>query len=441
MARGAMMESPNYGFYQTLKLYCTEMGCKLRVYKMRIRKTLLAPLAALLFLVALVGLVRADGTETLGPPSIPIQPGTGIVAAGVGLLNGQPGIISFSVPSGATVKQALLYWQGVSNSGAADAPNGDNTIEVNGNPVTGTQIGGPTNIPDPNTFINSYRADITSTNQVSPGTNSLTIGGLSFSRSNNGAGVIVIFDDGSGASGIDIRDGSDFAFSGQPNPLDATVPQSFNFASAGSDRTADLLLFVADVADDPNRFRNGIIRVTTGGVVTDFVDQIQSNDGAQWDTALLSVTIPAGANSLTVEIISAGNDPASLVWVAAALVVEPEPPDEEGSEGCTPGYWKQEHHFDSWVGFSPSDDFETVFGVDASFDKTLLGALQQGGGGEKALGRHAVAALLNAASPDVSFAFTEAQVISLVQNAYATGDFEGAKNLLEAQNQQGCPLN
>ena len=25
----------------------------------------------------------------------------------------------------------------------------------------------------------------------------------------------------------------------------------------------------------------------------------------------------------------------------------------KGGEGCTPGFWKQDHHFDSWVGFAP----------------------------------------------------------------------------------------
>ncbi len=110
-----------------------------------------------------------------------------------------------------------------------------------------------------------------------------------------------------------------------------------------------------------------------------------------------------------------------------------------GDEGCTPGYWK--NHTDSWVGYTTDQNYEAVFGVDASFDKTLLGAAQQGGGGEKALGRHAVAALLNAANPGVDYAFTESEVIAMVQQAYASGDFEGIKNTLEAENELGCPLN
>jgi hypothetical protein len=114
--------------------------------------------------------------------------------------------------------------------------------------------------------------------------------------------------------------------------------------------------------------------------------------------------------------------------------------DEPPPEGCTPGYWKQEHHFASWVGFAPDDDYETVFGVDASFDLTLLGALTQGGGGEQALGRAAVAALLNASSDDVAYFDTVAGVISRVQAAYASGDFEGVKDLLDEENNAGCPL-
>ena len=116
-----------------------------------------------------------------------------------------------------------------------------------------------------------------------------------------------------------------------------------------------------------------------------------------------------------------------------------EPPPPAGGEGCTPGYWKQPHHFDSWVGYSPDDSFAAIFGV--PYDKTLLQALKTGGGKQKALGRHAVAALLNSTNGDVSYAFTTSQVIDMVQLAYATGDYNRIKNILESENQQGCPLN
>lgn len=107
--------------------------------------------------------------------------------------------------------------------------------------------------------------------------------------------------------------------------------------------------------------------------------------------------------------------------------------------GCTPGYWKQPHHFDSWVGYAPSNSFATVFGVTAS--GTLLEALNARGGGENALKRHAVAALLNAANPSVRSNFTQAQIIQMVRDAYTSGSFEALKNTFEALNERGCPLN
>ena len=111
---------------------------------------------------------------------------------------------------------------------------------------------------------------------------------------------------------------------------------------------------------------------------------------------------------------------------------------EGGDEGCSQGYWK--NHGNSWgpTGYDTGDWYNDVFGV--SYSKTLLEALESGGGGEYALGRQAVAALLNAAHPGVDYYYTEAGVIDIVQDAYYTGDFEGAKNLLE-EHISPCPLN
>ncbi|MEE8428687.1 MAG: hypothetical protein V3S33_04205 [Gammaproteobacteria bacterium] len=115
-------------------------------------------------------------------------------------------------------------------------------------------------------------------------------------------------------------------------------------------------------------------------------------------------------------------------------------------EGCTPGYWKQRQHFDSWVAFSPGDKFEDAFpGVNAATgNKTLLKVLKTGGGKSKALGRHAVAALLNASSPDVDYMYDVNGVQQIVSDAYAAGtkeSFNAAKDVLRAANEQGCPLN
>lgn len=65
------------------------------------------------------------------------------------------------------------------------------------------------------------------------------------------------------------------------------------------------------------------------------------------------------------------------------------------------------------------------------------------GGKLNALGRHAVAALLNAASGGVSYDLSPDQVISLFNAAFhgSKAERERAKNLLERFNSQGCPLN
>jgi hypothetical protein len=115
--------------------------------------------------------------------------------------------------------------------------------------------------------------------------------------------------------------------------------------------------------------------------------------------------------------------------------------ERHGGEGCTPGYWRQAHHYDSWVVYMPGHDYEAVFGVDAVFTATLGQAVKLGGGGEYALARHAVAGLLNSTSAGVDYEYTTAEVIDIVQDAYASGDFEDAKDKLADENEEGCTLN
>jgi hypothetical protein len=111
-------------------------------------------------------------------------------------------------------------------------------------------------------------------------------------------------------------------------------------------------------------------------------------------------------------------------------------------QGCTPGYWKQEQHFLAWVptGYIQTDLYGFVFDVDDTKDLELLQALRIGGGKENALYRHATAALLNAASPDVSYYYSVAQVIQMVQDAYRYRNFGYFKDILEDANEMGCPL-
>lgn len=124
--------------------------------------------------------------------------------------------------------------------------------------------------------------------------------------------------------------------------------------------------------------------------------------------------------------------------------VEEPPPPPPGGQGCTPGYWRQDHHYDSWQGYAPGNDFDTVFGVNFFTPNITLGtAVALGGGGVNALARHGVAALLNAASNGVSYKYTVAQVKAIVAGtgAYAGLSIEARKDLLAAANEAGCPLN
>jgi len=166
----------------------------------------------------------------------------------------------------------------------------------------------------------------------------------------------------------------------------------------------------------------GILETSDATTVNSYQNLITSTGGAIFSFADLA----ADPNALAADLGAA---------CSAAVII-----GSGGGEGCTPGYWKQRHHFDSWPSsLNQSDLFADVFGVSESGN--LLSSLKQRGGKFNALKRHAVAAYLNASSADVSYEFTPAEVVLIVQEAYLTGDSKTAKNTLEAENEAGCPLN
>ena len=283
---------------------------------------------------------------------------------------------------------------------------------------------------------------------------------------------------------------------GDPDPLPNTVTATYTarsgtpFASSDTDTaSASTNLFqpAVDVAKSctPNPVLVGEV-VTCTIVVTDtssddgpalvngtIVDSLTGNLLAAGNTAVVSSNCtaalpdPAGdprgtctivtrrtvlaadpdrlCNTVTVRYNPQGF-PNNITDTATACVDVKQPP---GKEGCTPGFWKQPQHFDSWVGYTPSQSFEAVFNVDVTLrgqgqttytTPTLLQALDANGGGVNALARHGVAALLNASNPDVEFAYSTAEVIDLVHDAIVSGDFETAHQLLAAANERGCPL-
>ena len=92
-------------------------------------------------------------------------------------------------------------------------------------------------------------------------------------------------------------------------------------------------------------------------------------------------------------------------------------------------------------GYDPGDlvgdVFEEVTGDLA--DLTLLEGLRLRGGGENALLRHGIAALLGAANDEVDYPLTEQVVINMVNEAFESGDFEATKDLLDESNNLGSP--
>jgi hypothetical protein len=119
-----------------------------------------------------------------------------------------------------------------------------------------------------------------------------------------------------------------------------------------------------------------------------------------------------------------------------------------GNEGCTPGFWKQPQHFDSW----PVPLSRTLAGAGfigtGNDNVTLLAALSFQGGStlqdaKNILMRAAAAAYLNSFAVD--YPLSTAEVVSMVNKALASGDRDtilALAELLDGFNngEGGCPL-
>lgn len=207
--------------------------------------------SALVFIFAFtaISLVPIDAAVANQLGNQVLVPDTDFVAAGVGGMRGTgTGSISVSGVSG-TVTQALLYWNGPTNSELATA---NATVTFDGNPVSGTQIG----FSGDNCwgFANSqsYRADVTefvegngdyalsdfrkTSGEIEP----TTVADV------NGASLIVFFDDGNDTNDRDVTivDGNDsniFWSESDPEGWDATIAD-IAYASGA----ANLQLHVSD---------------------------------------------------------------------------------------------------------------------------------------------------------------------------------------------------
>ena len=120
-------------------------------------------------------------------------------------------------------------------------------------------------------------------------------------------------------------------------------------------------------------------------------------------------------------------------------------------EGCSPGFWRQKHHFNVWPnGYDPDDLFSDYFkeitvgaGPNRITNPTLIETLKATGGGVSALARHAVAALLNAAHAESNangFPYTVQEVIDMTLCALDSDecDIEETKDKFDLANNFGC---
>lgn len=180
----------------------------------------------------------------------------------------------------------------------------------------------------------------------------------------------------------------------------------------------------ADPADPASAVT--ITEVPVDGIQVDSINVRVFVDGVPVDSWWVY-----GTNTVTIEGLDNTTD-------ATAKFFNSETPPM--GEGCTPGYWRQDQHFDNWTGYSPTDDYDDTFGPGVSYGGTLLDAVWARGGGVDALARHSVAALLNAANGDIDYPMDTDAVINAVQNAFATGTFESLKDQFEAWNEAGCEL-
>jgi len=118
----------------------------------------------------------------------------------------------------------------------------------------------------------------------------------------------------------------------------------------------------------------------------------------------------------------------------------PPPPHDGGTEGCTPGFWKARQHLALWPApYTPGTAFASVF-EDAFPGMTLLNVASLGGGGLNALGRHTVAALLNAQSTGVDYGMSAVDVIAAFNAVFPGGDYSALLAQFVALNERGCTV-
>jgi pimeloyl-ACP methyl ester carboxylesterase len=171
--------------------------------------------------------------------------------------------------------------------------------------------------------------------------------------------------------------------------------------------------------------------ITSPGYILDRIQRATGNEhGAIWIDPLFDVT------SATISVSD---------LVGGAIWFKFRSPGQEDlrGEGCAPNYWTQANAVEAWPApYEPDMLFSQVF-ANAFPNQTLRDVLALRGDGLEALGRHSVAALLNASSAKVNSDLTPVDVVAGFNNVYLSANRPAMRNqqgLFGMLNNQECPL-
>jgi hypothetical protein len=249
---------------------------------------------------------------------------------------GVPKTLTLNV--GGPVRFALLYWAGRERpcvetpaAGSGDCsgvvqPFKDQELTVDGTPVMGTIIGTETQpVTGGGPILNiGYFADVTSlVSAKGTGSQSFVIGdgnaGSNLWRL-DGVTLLVGYTNTADTNWyrVLIGDGLDSAFGPDPTPGETrvTTAYTFNHGVNLSARQAELWIAMGDgTADRPDN-----VTISNNATIYNGLD---GSNGPQWDTDKLTINIPAGVGTTTLQAFSEPNNqnPDSLLWEVAALRV------------------------------------------------------------------------------------------------------------------------
>ncbi|MCO6449870.1 MAG: DUF3344 domain-containing protein [Caldilineales bacterium] len=280
------------------------------------------------------------------------EDGLGVMSVGLGLDQITGAAFNVNLPASATVAQAWLYWNGDDDgNNLEDDPNlfdpnlhdGDPTVTLDGAQVPNPErIGGPANWGGvQNTYAYGYRSDVSS---IVTGNGSYVFDGVDnfFGEQgyNNGAELVIIYSQASRAPHhVGIADGLDLAYgTNGPNVGPGTKAAMFNFEPGSGKRQANVSVFLGGAGlggktalwymtgSVPPEFPNNVQIAGKPGAVklaNVFTGLQNQNASGYWDSYDFSVTVPATAKWLAVQIISENEQPRPILeWVGATMQME-----------------------------------------------------------------------------------------------------------------------